>query len=536
MGTFLRNVRIQYKIALIFFVVLVLMVNLGALSITAINDMRVSSETVTDEFLPRIIATSTLKDSVNFSVLAAYEYIRTGDAKSKKAYDLRVEQVVKAQRELFALSKTEADFDFANSFQEYFNGIETAQQELISAYESKDATATASKLDILNQRRDAFIEFLDTEIQGRVTTDSAAVKQKAQTQLNQTILLVSVAGVIAFVTMTLLFSFVRRSITRPLKQLARVAQNIGEGNFSTVATLESRDELGVLAQSFNAMSKHVQSAQNALADELLKTKKLDKQKTEFLSIAAHQLRTPMSGIKWAVQMVIDGDFGSVGNEAKDQLVKSMENIDRMISLINKLLDVSRLEARDDEFTFSQVNIIKVIHDAEESLFQAADKNNVKLVVVPPEKPLPEVRVDVEKIGMVIYNLIDNAIKYTPKGGQITIGAMVQDDMLRIAIQDTGYGIPASEQARIFTKFFRGSNIQTVQADGSGLGLFMVREIISRHGGTISFKSIENKGTTFIVSLPIAGPTPAHPALRSGVGVDPEMHSSFTELKTPGQSL
>ncbi len=504
--TWIRNLKIQYKISLIFVVILVLMINLGILTITAVDDIRSNTDTIASEFIPKIIHTSELKDSLNISIAAAYDYIQTGNADSKELYQTKLQDALRAQVDLFLLSKTSEDFEFTSSFEEYINNTTDSVNDLVAAYEAgASESVIQEKVQGVSQNRDVFIQFLDTKISTKIQADAVRVQKDAQSQFTQTILLVILAILLAIVTMLLLYSFIRRSVAQPIEKLTLASERIGAGDFSVVIPIEGNDEIGVLSETFNTMSSHIEQAQTALEAELSKTKLLDKQKTEFLSIAAHQLRTPMSGIKWVVQMTLDGDFGAIDEEAKKQLQLSMENVDRMITLINGLLDVTRLETQGFEFQFTYADSLPLFPDSEIDLFQAAEKNGVTVSITQPTEPLPQINMDVEKMSLVTHNLLDNAIKYTPKGGSVTVEFAHDAENITFSVKDTGYGIPQSEQERIFSKFFRASNIQTVQADGSGLGLFMVSQIIKHHGGTIRFESEENTGTTFFVTLPIHGP-------------------------------
>lgn len=502
----IRNLKIQYKISLIFVVILVLMVNLGVLTITAVDDIRSNTDTIAAQFIPKIISTSELKDSLNISIAAAYDYIQTGNTDSKELYQKKLQDALRAQVNLFLLSKTSDDFEFTSSFEEYINNTTDSLNELVDAYEAgAPDSVIQEKVQAVSTNRDVFIEFLDTKISTKIQADSAAVQEQAKSQFTQTILMVILAILLAVVTMLLLYSFIRRSVSKPIEKLTLASERIGAGDFSAIIPIEANDEIGVLSETFNAMSSHIEQAQAALETELAKTKLLDQQKTEFLSIAAHQLRTPMSGIKWVVQMTLDGDFGKIDAEAQKQLQLSMENVDRMITLINGLLDVTRLETQGFEFQFANGDLLPLFDASQKDLFQAAEKNDVHITIERPEEPLPQISMDAEKISLVVRNLMDNAIKYTPKGGAVTIRFKHDAENVTMEFADTGYGIPVNEQDRIFSKFFRASNIQTVQADGSGLGLFMVSQIVKRHGGTIRFESKENKGTTFFVTLPIHGP-------------------------------
>lgn len=521
MNSLLRNLKIKYKLLLIFVVLFGLMLDLGALNIATVDDARSSTDRIANQLVPRLIETSKIKDNLNISILAAYEYVQTGNSESKTLYEEKLDAAIVAQIELFFLSRSETDFEFTNSFQDHINSINTSLEELITIYEAgASQEEIEGALTNVSNDRDAFSLFLDTEIQDKVQLESVTEQERSGAQMTQTILNVGVVGIIAIVSLILLFLFVRRSITKPVAQLTEAAQQLGNGNFEEI-TLDSNDELGLFAQTFNTMATDIQNTQNALEVELAKTKQLDKQKTEFLSIAAHQLRTPMSGIKWVVNMAVEGDFGSVSKEAKEQLGNGLENIDRMITLINSLLDVTRIEADEMEYEFNTVSLTSIITSAAEGFSQAAEAKKVTVTVDDSVTHIPEVKVDEEKIALVFQNLIDNGIKYTPEGGTVTVNAKRKENIVLISIQDSGYGIPQKEQERIFSKFFRGSNIQTVQADGSGLGLFLVHEIVHQHGGEISFISEEGKGTTFTVALPVNGPSKENPAAHSAAGIDPE---------------
>jgi signal transduction histidine kinase len=266
-------------------------------------------------------------------------------------------------------------------------------------------------------------------------------------------------------TIIALYVFVHRAITVPIQQLTTAAEQIGQGNFEQV-TIESGDELGLFAQTFNDMTARIQATQEALQIELQKTKKLDRQKTEFLSIAAHQLRTPMSGIKWVVSMAVEGDLGALPNEAKEQLGKGLENINRMITLINSLLDVTQIETQEFQYTFVDTDMEQMVRESVTAFEHVSIQAGVSVKMLPPTEPIDHASVDAGKLKMALHNLIDNAIKYTPKGGKVEISLDQTPTEVRMHVADTGYGIPPSEYDRIYSKFFRGSNIQTIQADGS----------------------------------------------------------------------
>lgn len=496
-----RNFKLKIKIFLIFFVLLLLIVDLGSLSVTSVREVQSSTSTIAEELVPRLIQTSTVKDNLNLAILSAYDYVSTGNPASKQDYKKRLQATVSAQIQLFLLSQSDADFEFTTSFETSINEIHESLEELIEAYElGASPDLIQQKLSIVSQRRDEFANFLETEIQGKVQQQTKTQQEKTADQVRSTMINVAVVAGIAFLASILLYAFIRQSITRPLQELSAVAEDIGRGKFRAV-TLDSKDELGLFADTFNTMLQRIAATQESLKYELEKTKQLDRQKTEFLSIAAHQLRTPMAGIKWVVNMAVGGDFGEVPVEAKEQLGKGLQNIDRMITLINSLLDVTEIETKGFAFELKPDDVVMITKEVVDELEHFAKDTGVTIVLQMPPKPIAFAQVDKEKIKMALHNLIDNALKYTPKGGTVTVSFAEIGKQVQVIIADTGYGIPPEEQGRIFTKFYRGSNIQTVQADGSGLGLFIVYQIVSGHEGEVEFESEVGKGTTFTITLP-----------------------------------
>lgn len=234
--------------------------------------------------------------------------------------------------------------------------------------------------------------------------------------------------------------------------------------------------------------------------DVTRDKLVERMKTEFVSIAAHQLRTPLSAIKWTLRMVLDGDTGPLSTEQKELLEKTYVSNERMISLINDLLNVSRIE--EGRFLYKQApgqleEVVKTVVESSNELFK------MKKVSMSMDIPsdIPPVNMDKEKIELAVQNLIENAAKYTPEGGSIHITMEKHEAEVVFQIKDTGVGIPESEHERIFTKFFRGDNVIKMETEGSGLGLYTTRNIIDAHRGKIWFESKEGKGTTFFFSLP-----------------------------------
>ncbi len=239
--------------------------------------------------------------------------------------------------------------------------------------------------------------------------------------------------------------------------------------------------------------------------DITREKMIDKTKSEFVSIAAHQLRTPLSAIKWIFGMMAEGDWGKVSDQQKEYLQKGYISSERLIKIVNDLLNVSRIEEgrfiKKPSFT-DLSKLISALYDQHQGL---AAGRHVKLVYEKPTAKLPDVYIDEEQIKLAVENLIQNAINYTPENGTVTISLKEnkEDKDVEIMVKDSGIGIPPEQQQRIFTKFFRSTNAIRVQTSGSGMGLFVTKNIVESHNGKVWFESQEGKGTTFHITLPTA---------------------------------
>jgi signal transduction histidine kinase len=236
--------------------------------------------------------------------------------------------------------------------------------------------------------------------------------------------------------------------------------------------------------------------------DITRDKLIEKLKTEFVSVAAHQLRTPLSAIKWTLRMILDGEVGEITDEQREFLEKTYEANERMILLINDLLNVAKIEEGRYFYRAYLTDLEPIVKSMVDYYQEEAKRKNIKLEFVKMSDYFPRVMIDPEKIKLAIQNLLDNALHYTPKGGSVTVTLIHGDKDVLCSIKDNGVGIPKSQQSRVFTKFFRAENVIRMQTEGSGLGLFITKNIIEAHNGKIWFESEEGKGTTFYFSLPI----------------------------------
>jgi len=195
-------------------------------------------------------------------------------------------------------------------------------------------------------------------------------------------------------------------------------------------------------------------------------------------------------------------LGKITPEQAEFLKKAYQSNERMINLINDLLNVTRIEEGRYLYSLTPVQLEEVCLSVFSLFEEEIKRKGLKFSFQKPKTPLPEVRADKEKIKLVIQNLVENAVKYTLPGKKIVVKLGLKNGEVLFSIKDEGIGIPKDQQERIFTKFFRGANALKMETDGTGLGLFISKNIIEAHGGKIWFKSEENKGSTFYFTLPV----------------------------------
>jgi len=234
-------------------------------------------------------------------------------------------------------------------------------------------------------------------------------------------------------------------------------------------------------------------------------KELDQAKDEFISMASHQLRTPLTTAKGYVSMVLEGDFGKIQPAMKEPLEQSLDSANRMAGLVSDLLNVSRMEAGRFFIDPTDVDLNTEVPAEIQQLQTLAQSKSVKLVYDKPAKPVPVLKLDLDKTRQVIMNLADNAVHYSAPpngGGEVHVSLAQEGEAVVFKVVDNGIGVPEAQQKKLFKKFFRAGNAQNTRPDGTGLGLYLVKRVVEDQGGEIIFESKEGKGSTFGFKMPI----------------------------------
>ncbi len=256
-------------------------------------------------------------------------------------------------------------------------------------------------------------------------------------------------------------------------------------------------------EQFNTKLRHeVSRATRKLRESNAELMAIDQIKDEFVSMASHQLRTPLTSIKGYISMLLDGDAGELSPEQRKFLNEAYMSSERMVRLIGDFLNVSRLQTGKFMLDVEQTDLVELVRHCVNQSIQLATGRNMH-IVYHHDRRIPRLCVDGNKLTQVVSNFIDNAVYYTPDGGHIMVTLDHADGEVALQVRDDGIGVAASEQRHLFTKFFRAENARTQRPDGTGIGLYLAKKIIDAHGGRLVFRSTLGEGSTFGFRLPVA---------------------------------
>lgn len=311
--------------------------------------------------------------------------------------------------------------------------------------------------------------------------DADALMQEIRNQ----VFLLTFASILVVLVLAPIFA---NRLVRPIRRLEQAARAVEQGNFKETVDIRTEDELEQLGNAFNRMTEGL--------------KRLQELKDEFVFIAAHELRAPTTVIKGYVSMLLEGDGGPLSQVMKDYLGQAQKANERLLKLVEDLLEVARSEAGRIAVELTPLDIREPTKAVMEELKPLAGEKQISLVYNPPAK-LPQVSGNSDRIKEVLVNLVNNAIKYTQNGGRVEVVLQEQAGEVIARIQDNGFGMSAEAQKKLFEKFYRVKTDKTQNIQGTGLGLFIVKQLVEKMGGRIWVESEEGKGSTFSFSLPIA---------------------------------
>ncbi|OGD18797.1 MAG: hypothetical protein A2W03_14975 [Candidatus Aminicenantes bacterium RBG_16_63_16] len=304
--------------------------------------------------------------------------------------------------------------------------------------------------------------------------------------------------------------FFAKWLSRPIVSLSRVALQAGAGDLSVRATPSSSREMQALAVSFNNMIGNLRRTREEQQQEKERAEAANRAKSDFLAGMSHELRTPLNAIIGFSEILGDRYFGDLTEKQAEYVTDILESGKHLLGLINDILDLSKIEVGKMDLELSAVSLKEILHSGLVMVKERCAKHNIRLRLdAPEEMDGLRVMVDERRMKQVIFNLMSNAAKFTPEGGEITIGAKEKDGELEVSVWDTGIGIAPEHLQKIFEEFFQIKSGMRDKTPGTGLGLALTRRIVELHGGRIWAESEgKGKGSCFIFTLPKGQPGPA----------------------------
>ena len=306
----------------------------------------------------------------------------------------------------------------------------------------------------------------------------------------------AIAFGVAFLVSVIVSFLIAGSLTRPLQDIAAVARRLAGGALEQRIQTQSTDEVGVLASTLNRMADQMDRDITAL-------RRLEQVRKDFVANVSHELRTPLTSIKGYVEALLDGAKDNPG-EATRFLQIILKQSDRLNLILEDLLQLSQIESGLVRFKREPVQLGALVERTLPLIKPMADKKRQSLAVaVPPD--LPPVSGDEDRLVQVLTNLLDNAVKYTPEGGSISIVGRPVDEpaQVELSVADTGIGIPETDRPRVFERFYRVDKARSRELGGTGLGLSIVKHIVEGHGGRIWVEGNRPTGSRFVLRLPTA---------------------------------
>jgi signal transduction histidine kinase len=488
-------VAVQAKLLAALGVVVALLILVGAVGASSLVEANARADNIAD--LQRQASFyRDLRDDLSGQVLAVTAALAGSD---QRKYDEAVRQLDVAQLNLQRLPVVATDQpDLAEqigSLHERFRVLVTQVLALGRAGRVNDArdlyAAQGRPLaDALDRRVGELVHRSEATIFDAIEANHQAAQRSERLTAAIAALAIVVAGVSGLA--------LSLAIVRPVQRMGADLQRIAAGDFSKHIAVDNRDELGVLARSINSMN-------DELARLYAEIRDADQRKSEFLANMSHELRTPLNAIIGFAEVLQQKMFGAL-NEKQDEYVGDIATSGKhLLSLVNDILDLAKVEAGKMELQPSVFSLQEVIESGATMVRERAATRKIALSVE-LDAALGPIEADERKVKQVLFNLLSNAVKFTPPGGSIAVSAARRDGEVRVAVRDTGPGIAPEDQARIFEEF-QQTKTGAQTEESTGLGLTLAKRLIELHGGRLWVESEVGKGSTFTFALPMSEPRP-----------------------------
>ena len=506
---FKQKVSLKYKLLLVF-IPIVLSVSLFIFYASSINENINSSFAKINKSFDNLTDVIDLKTSVENLSSVASVYAESGDIAWKVKYD---ELLVIFNGLLTKVSPAPEWKEGVIIIKEFKETTDDLQKvEAVSMQRAKAGDMLGAKRvldskysDNISLAGNLLYSFID---KGRENV-SAEVVSSQNFLIMREILFIALGFLFLLITLLVMAKIFNTQILRPINRLAKTAKIIADGDMSSRVEIQSRDEIGSLAHDFNIMLDRLEyshSLLNTTIKDLDKAnqemKKVDQIKSDFITVVAHQLRTPLTGIKWSLTALLNGNVGPVHGEQVEYLKGAIDSNQRMIDTVNQILKMKEIQAGSVEEVRQLVNPANLLHSVLFDIYPQATQKGIKINIKMDRDSLSDLNIDEREMRMIMQNLLDNGVIYSKEKSVLDVSLEKKDGKIIFSVRDYGIGIPKDEQKNVFTKFFRTTNAIKHFANGSGLGLVIVKKTVDKYGGKIWFESEEGKGTIFYVSLPV----------------------------------
>lgn len=399
-----------------------------------------------------LLATDDFKKNLDQALIFASTASQRDILKEIKKIHENYHSLVMKEKEIFSANKP---YDFKWYKQEKEKGVDQILEEL-------------KKLAVISRQN---------------TSEKIKKLSEVETEARQITVIISIVALVGILAISF---YITRSISKPISILIDKTREIAKGVFKEDLQLPSPPEMRELSQAVNSMCGQL--------------KALDQMKADFFSMISHELRTPLTSIKVGSEMLLQDNEKEISPSQKEILEIISRESQRLIDLVNSILDLAKMEAGMMAFQFKLADLTPLINQVVEEFKPLALKTGVELQLESIPN-LPLIKVDAERVRQVLRNFIGNAIKFTPSGGKITISAIFRGGTLEVCVRDTGPGIPKESLANIFEKFQQGPWQKSKLMKGTGLGLAIAKQIITAHGGKVWAESEPGQGSSFFFALP-----------------------------------
>ncbi len=485
----MKNLTIFQRLVLSYIAIFVVVVAFGGYITVKLIQLNKITSSISSSDIKIIRLSNLLRDSFISQTGFGKKYIISGD---HDFYDQFFKAEESIQKNLLKL-RVLLSSDEKNELISKIERMHDLFLDIIKKEFDKSSSRVSPDIEKNQAEKEYYLNRIVGSIEKIIVTAKTDVDEKIQESeklgvntLKLTVIINATAMIMAFI----IAFFNARIINRSIIDLMKGTRAIARGEFKKHLEIDSPPEIHELADAFNLMSDRL--------------KELDEMKDDFIAHVSHELRTPLTVIREASDLLFEGMvFEGMAETQEDKQVKLLtiisEECERLIGFVNRTLDLSKMDAGMMEYVLEKCNIASLIRENISKIQPVVEKKRIIITNKVPSD-LPHGKVDMEKIGLVIGNLLGNAVKFTPEGGEVTVAAYYskgkKKKFIEIAVSDTGCGIDANDMKHIFSKFMK------VKGKGTGLGLSIAKHIVNAHGGEIWSKSKPGKGSSFYFTVPV----------------------------------